>query len=99
MATKTLSVRMKDEEYRFLSALAVEEHEDLSTTLRELMEKGRVLLGIEKYRRGEASLEKASRLAGVSMARMMEVLREYGVDLNLESEDYQAGLARLRKAW
>src|SRR3990172_5852879 len=99
MATKTLSVRMKDEEYRFLSALAEEEREDLSTTLRELMEKGRVLLAIEKYRRGEASLEKAARLAGASMARGMGVLREYGVELNLESEDYQAGLARLRKAW
>jgi predicted HTH domain antitoxin len=99
MATKTLSVRMKDEEYRFLSALAEEEREDVSTTLRELLEKGRVLLAIEKYRRAEASLEKAARLAGVSMARMMDVLREYGVELNLESEDYQAGLARLRKAW
>lgn len=58
------------------SARRVEEHEDLSTTLRELMGKGRVLPGIEKYRRGEASLEKAARLAGVSMARRIEVPRE-----------------------
>ena len=99
MATKTLSVRMKDEEYRFLAALAEEEREDVSTTLRDLLEKGRVLLAIEKYRRADASLEKAARLAGLSMARMMDVLREYGVELNLEAEDYGAGLERLRKAW
>jgi len=99
MATKTLSVRMKDEEFRFLSELAEEEREDLSTMLRELLEKGRVLLAIEKYRRAEASIEKASHLAGVSMARMMEVLRDYGVELNLDHEDYLAGLDRLRKTW
>ena len=58
-----------------------------------------MLLAIEKYRRAEASVEKASRLAGVSLARMMDLLREYGVELHLEAEDYAAGLSRLHKAW
>jgi predicted HTH domain antitoxin len=99
MATKTLSLRMKDEDYRFLSSLAEEEREDLSKTVRELMDRGRILLALDKYRRAEASLEKAARLAGVSVARMMEFLGEYGVALNLDAEDYLAGLKNLRKAW
>src|SRR3990170_7382969 len=99
MATKTLSIRVDDEDYRFLSQLAVEEREDVSKTVRELVDLGRVLLAVEKYKKSEASLEKAARLAGVSLSRMMDILAEYGVEANLEYEDYLKGLKTIRKAW
>ena len=99
MQTKTLSLRLKDEEYRFLVALAGEERADLSTTVRELVDRGRVLMAIQKYRKGEVSLERASRLAGTSVSLMMDILREYGVDLDLDQEDYLASLRNLRKVW
>jgi predicted HTH domain antitoxin len=99
MASKTLSLRINDDDYRFLSALAKEEKEDVSKTVRELVELGRVMFAIEKYRSSEASLEKAARIAGVSIAKMMDILKEHGIEANLENEDYLKGLKAIRKAW
>ena len=42
MATKTLSIRIDDDDYKFLSVLAKEEKEDVSKTVRELVDLGRV---------------------------------------------------------
>ncbi len=99
MATKTLSIRMNDDDYKFLSSLAKEEREDVSKTVRGLVDLGRVVLSIEKYKKSEASLEKAARIAGVSISEMMDIFNEYGVEVNLEYEDYLKGLKSLRKIW
>lgn len=99
MATKTLSIRINDDDYKFLSSLAKEEREDVSTAVRELVDRGRILLAVEKYKKSEASLEKAARLAGVSLARMMDILAEYGVEASLDYEDYLKGLKTIRKVW
>jgi predicted HTH domain antitoxin len=99
MATKTLSIRINDENYKFLSSLAKEERGDVSTAVRELVDLGRIMLAVEKYRKKEASLERAARLAGVSLSKMMDLLAEYGVLANLEYEDYLKGLKTIRKVW
>ncbi len=99
MATKTLSIRMNDKDYRFLASLAHEGQEDVSKKVRELVDLGRVMLAIEKYRKSEASLEKAARIGGVSISRMLEIFREHGVEANLEFEDYLKGLKSLRRVW
>jgi len=57
------------------------------------------MLAIEKYRRSEASIEKATKIAGVSMSKMMDIFKENGVEANLEHEDYLKGLKTLRKVW
>lgn len=99
MATKTLSIRVNDDDYKFLSSLAKEEKEDVSKTVRELVDLGRVLLAIDKYKRSEASLEKASKIAGVSISKMIDLFKEYGVEANLETEDYLTSLKTIRKVW
>lgn len=86
-------------DYRFLASLAHEEQEDVSKKVRELVELGRVMLAIEKYRKSEASIGKAARIAGVSISRMLEIFREHGVEANLAFEDYLKGLKSLRQAW
>jgi len=65
----------------------------------ELMELGRIMLAIERYRAGEASIEKAARTAGVSISRMMDLLKEHGVEANVEFEDYLKSLKTLEKVW
>jgi predicted HTH domain antitoxin len=97
--TKTLSIRINDEDYRFLSALAKEEKEDVSKKMRELVDLGRVMLAIEKYKKSEASIEKSARIAGVSISKMIDILKEHGVEANLEYEDYLKGLKSLQKVW
>ncbi|RJQ39055.1 MAG: hypothetical protein C4550_06100 [Nitrospiraceae bacterium] len=99
MATKTLSIRVDDNDYKFLSHLAKEEKEDVSKAVRELVDLGRVMLAIEKYKKSEASIEKAARIAGVSISKMMDIFQDYGVEANLEHEDYLASLKSMRKVW
>jgi len=99
MPTKSLSIRMNEDDYRFLSTLASEGREDVSKTVRELVDLGRVMLAIEKYRKSEASIEKAARIAGISISKMMDIFKENGVETNIEYEDYLEGLKRLREVW
>lgn len=99
MSTKTLSIRIDDEDYRFLSSLAEEEKENVSDTVRELVDMGRMMLAIERYKKSEASIEKASKIAGVSLSRMMDLLADFGVEANMEYEDYLTGLRNIRRTW
>ncbi len=99
MATKTLSIRINDNDYKFLSHLAKDENEDVSKAVRELVDLGRVMLAIKKYKKSEASIEKAARIAGVSISKMMDIFKEYGVEANLEYEDYLKSLKTIRKLW
>lgn len=99
MSTKTLSIRIDDKDYNFISYLAKEENEDISKAVRELVNLGRVMLAIEKYKKSEASIEKAARIAGVSMSKMMDIFKEYGVEANLEYEDYLTSIKTLKKVW
>jgi len=97
--TKTMSIRMDKENYDFLNELSREEKGDLSKVARELVYKGRLMLAVERYKNGEASLGKAAQLAGVPVGRMVTILADYGVESNLEKEDYLKGLEHLRKVW
>lgn len=63
----------------------------MSKKVRQLVDLGPIMLAIEKYKKSEASIEKAARIAGVSISEMMDVLSEYGVDANVEYEDYLKG--------
>ena len=99
MSVKTLSIRMSENDYRSLVMLAKEEKEDVSKTVRELVELGRTMLALEKYKSGEASIEKSARIAGVSISKMLDIMKEYNVAANLEEEDYLKSLKTIRKAW
>ena len=96
---KTMSVRMDEDNYEFLRRLSNDEKADLSQAVRELVYKGRIMLAVELYRDRQASLGKAAELAGVPVGRIIEILAQYGVQSNLEHEDYLKGLQNLRKAW
>jgi predicted HTH domain antitoxin len=96
---KTMSVRMDEGNYEFLRRLSKDEKADMSQAVRDLVYKGRILLAVERYRQRQASLGKAAELAGVPVGRMIEILAEYGVESNLEHEDYLKGLQNLRKMW
>jgi predicted HTH domain antitoxin len=97
--TKTMSIRMDRDNYEFLSELTKEERTDLSKTVRDMVTRGRVLLAVEKYRNGDASLGKASELAGLPLGHMMTILTNFGVESRIEKEDYLQGLHNLTKTW
>ena len=97
--TKTMSIRMDPENFEFLQELTKEQKSDLSKAVREMVTRGRVLLAVERYKKGEASLVRAARLAGVRVGQMMTLLSEFGVESRIEEEDYRHGLTTLHKAW
>ena len=97
--SKTMSVRMDRENYEFLHEMAKEEGSDLSKAVRDAVTRGRILLAVERNKKGEASLGRAAELAGVPLGQMMTILTEFGVESRLEKEDYLQGLKNLQKAW
>lgn len=97
--TKTMSIRMDRDNYEFLNAISREERSDLSKAVRDLVTRGRILLAIEKYRKGEASLGKAAEVAGLPVGQMMTLLGEFGVRARIDQEDYRQSLENLAKVW
>ena len=97
--TRTMSIRMDRENYEFLTGMTREQRSDLSKSVRDLVTRGRLLLAVEKYKKGEASLGRAAEVAGVPVGQMMTLLSEFGVRSRIEQEDYRQGLAHLAKVW
>jgi predicted HTH domain antitoxin len=97
--SKTMSIRMDRDNYEFLSEITKEERSDLSKAVRDMVTRGRILLAVERYKKGEASLGKAAELAGLPLGQMMTILTEFGVESRLEKEDYLQGLQNLQKVW
>jgi predicted HTH domain antitoxin len=97
--TKTMSIRMDRGNYEFLAEISKEERSDLSKAVRDLVTRGRVLLAVERYKKGEASLGKAAELAGLPVGQMMTILTEFGVECRIDKEDYLQGLNNLAKVW
>jgi predicted HTH domain antitoxin len=97
--SKTMSIRMDRENFEFLNELTKEQRSDLSKAVRDMVTRGRILLAVERYKKGEASLGRAAELAGVPLGEMMTILAEYGVESRIEEEDYLQGLQGLRKVW
>ncbi len=89
MTTKTMSIRMDRETFEFLSQLTREQRSDLSKSVREMVTRGRVLLGVERYKKGE----------GIPVGQMMTLLAEFGVESRIADDDYRQGLIAIRKAW
>jgi len=97
--SKTMSIRMDRENFEFLNELTKEQRSDLSKAVRDMVTRGRILLAVERYKKGEASLGRAAELAGVLVGKMMTILTEYGVESRVEQEDYLQGLQGLSKVW
>jgi predicted HTH domain antitoxin len=97
--SKTMSIRMDRENYEFLNEMSRVERSDLSKAVRDLVTRGRILLAVERYKKGEASLGKAAELAGLPVGQMMTILAEFGVESRVEKEDYLKGLENLSKVW
>jgi predicted HTH domain antitoxin len=97
--SKTMSIRMDRDNYEFLHEITKEERSDLSKAVRDLVSRGRVLLAVERYKKGEASLGRAAKLAGLPLGQMITILTEFGVESRLEKEDYLQGIRTLHKGW
>jgi len=82
--SETLSVRLPEEEYQEITALAKEEHLKKSDVLREVVMRGikakQLELAIEKFRKHEVTAWKAARLAGLSLTEFLDLLSREGLE-------------------
>lgn len=97
--TKTMSIRMDRENFEFLNQFTKEQKSDLSKTVREMVTRGRILLAVERYKKGEASLGRTAELAGLPVGQMMTILSEYGVESRIADGDYRQSLENIRSQW
>ena len=97
--SKTMSIRMDRDNYEFLHEIIKEERSDLSKAVRDLVTRGRILLAVERYKKGEASLLRAAELAGLPLGKLITILTEFGVESRLEKEDYLQGIKNLHRVW
>lgn len=71
--------------------------ESKSKVIRDLVEAGRKHKAVELYKNKKVSLGLASRLAGVTLSELIDLLKEHGVFLNLEVEDVEKAMETARK--
>ena len=98
-AQKTLSIRVDTDDYAFLNCLTEAEKANVSETVRDLVRKGRLMLAMEQYRAGKASLGKAAEIAGLSISETIDLFVEYGIPVNLDFDDYLQSMEHARRAW
>src|SRR6204780_20515 len=97
--TRTMSIRMAPDNSKFVREIPKAEQSDLSKAVRDLVTRGRILLAVERYKKGEASLGKAAEVAGLPVGQMMTLLGEFGVRSKIDPADYRQSLANLAKVW
>lgn len=97
--SKTMSIRMDRDNYDFLKEITKEERSDFSKAVRDMVTRGRVLLAVERYKDGQASLGRAAELAGVPLGQMMTLLSEFGVTATIDKEEYLQSVENVAKGW
>ncbi len=87
--------KLRDE----IEALTAITGDDKSSLMRKLMLKGleelKLDIGIDSYVRGKTSLEKSSRIAGVSIWRFLDELTNRKIGIRYRLEDAQQEIAKI----
>ncbi len=102
--SKTISVRLEDEEYELLYKIAKEEHIDPSSLIRKFVLKQMQLFNMEKmsehYRKGTVSLQEAATQAQVSIYQMMDYLETQKITPPAQTdEEMQEDIERSKRVF
>lgn len=94
---KTVSGRLPDDLVRALDTFGEETGRTRSEVLRELVRRGlaeaRLEHGLEAYRKGQASLGKASAIAGLPITVFLDELRTANIPFQYDVEDLEDDLS------
>ena len=96
-----ISFRIGEELDDELQKLAEEEGEEKSALIRELIARGieekKIDHAVEAYQKGKVSLWKAARLAGLSLWKMMDILKARKIEVHYSETDLTEDLKALKK--
>lgn len=96
---RVISIRLDKEDLDFVEKTSKEERTEKAKILREMIEKGRLYLAIDQYRKGKISLGKAAEKANKSISEMIDILAELGIKSPMTKQQYLQGLKNLDSAW
>lgn len=86
-----MTVRLPKEDLEVVKLISIKNKKDKSTTVRELVELGKIYFAITQYREGKISIGKAAEIAGMTISEMMDLLSKLGIESNIQLEDYLEG--------
>ena len=86
-----LTVRLPKEDLEAVKQISIKTKKDKSTTIRELIELGKIYFAITQYRDDKISIGKAAEIAGLTLSDMIDILARLGIKSNIELEDYLEG--------
>jgi len=83
---ETVSVRIDESDLKEINAISKLEKKTKSSVLREVLEKGikekKLEIALEKFRKNEASVGKATRMADMPLSLFMDILVEKKIDFH-----------------
>jgi predicted HTH domain antitoxin len=86
-----MTVRLPKEDLEAVEQISIKNKKDKSTTVRELVELGKIYFAITQYRESKISIGKAAEIAGVTISEMIDLLSKLGIESNIQLEDYLEG--------
>jgi len=92
-----MSARLDEEERRLIEKLARQEKKGKGEVMRELIKYGYYYLMLQKYRKGEISLEKLSQELSLTISETLDILEGLGITSPVEYEDYLKGSEFIKK--
>ena len=97
--TKFLGVRMEREIYDIIEKITQEENLDKTSAIKVLIKEGwkeiRLKKALEQYGRGLMSVDKAAKMAGLTVSEMMGEIASHGIKSEETLEDYRKGVRLL----
>lgn len=97
--SEVMSLRLTEHEKEILKKLSEEEEKDLSTTARELIEYGRKYRVLQLYKKGKISLGKGAAELDLPLTEFIDLLNEFGIEANIDYEDYLQGIKNIEDVW
>ena len=83
-----MTVRLPKDDLKVIEEISKKERKDKSTTVRDLVELGKIYFAIIQYRENKISIGKAAEIAGLTISEMMDLLSRLGIESNLDLADY-----------
>jgi|SRR3989338_7877662 len=83
-----MTVRLPKDDLKIIEEISLKEKKDKSTTVRDLVELGKIYFAITEYKENKISIGKAAEIAGLSISEIMDLLTKLGMQSNLDLADY-----------
>ena len=99
--TKFLGVRMEKEVYEIIDKFTQEESRDKTSAIKILIQESWKELGLKKalskYEQGVLSVDKAAKIAGLTISEMMKEIASHSIKSEQTLEEYRKGVRILTK--